>query len=206
MSWTLTFSPMALPMLSPHFLKKNLAMWALSSLTGDRTCTPCTESRVNHWTTREVPLSPTFEPLIQEGDKCIQTLTSVICRNRPSGKRLFANPTVWKQRKLRTEMKATSLHLGCGRGVQLLGPEQRLWAAACPSWDSLAGQLSWLCPRSGWAACQLALNLVASELFPNPAQLFDGHLSARKLFLLISVIRLHVWRTISFKGHFYLAL
>ena len=46
MSWTLTFSPTALPMLSPHFLKKILAMWALSSLTGDWICTPCTGSRV----------------------------------------------------------------------------------------------------------------------------------------------------------------
>lgn len=103
-------------------------------------------------------------------------------------------------------MAADHSHLGLGGGAQLLGPEQRLPAAASPSWDSLSGQLCWLGPRSGWAACQLVLTSVASELGPTPAHLFDGHLGAQKLFLLISVIRLHVWTIVSFKSNSYLAM
>lgn len=63
------------------------------------------------------------------------------------------------------------LHLGLGEGPSC-SAQSRGWAAASVSWDSLSGQLSWLCPRSGWATCQESSHFCSSEIMPNSSSSF----------------------------------
>lgn len=83
--------------------------------------------------------------------------------------------------------------------AQSSGSEQQLLCLGTASMDSCLGSA----PGLGNLPAQ-PLVLQLQNLYPTTARLFDGHISVQKLFLFISVFRLHVWRIMLFKSNIYL--